>query len=681
MRKQTLIRLIVALLFCALVSVGAQEYDIRSNATQEEFRWGVNAFHSGLYNDSLLSFSRALSLEPDSSIIRTWLGRAYFASGFTEAALNEWQFLLNSGATLPHIAAWVETLRSQQANELADPPRYVSFGEVSGRREGSTLFLRPTSIYPLGDGSFLLSSYATRDVLQLNVNGTLKRRFGAGFNWFEHPFDVAVAADGRLFISDFGADQIVRLTPQGTRDAIIGSSGIEDGQLMGPQYLTIDEEGYIYVTDWGNQRVVKFDPDGTYVLSFGEAQAGFTGLDRPTGIVYRQGLLYVADAERDTVTLFDTNGNFRSEVGALGLARPERLSLFDERHILIADGDRLALFDPELETIRPISEVADRNSRIVAGARDINGHLLAVDFDRSRIIFLSDIATLYAGMSTRIERVDSSQFPQVEIDIAVEDRQGLPIVGLETDNFIVSEAGIVNNGHELLFADHRSDDIAIMVLVDRSLEMSDYSAELEATLDALLNRESDDIDSDRTAIGVVRAGESPVLAAELGSNANSLRRAAGIDNDLSPRWAFDRGVSLAGSELANRQAKRMILFVTHGSLPPTAFDAIGLQQTAQFLTNNHIAFYTVYTRPNVSAPELEFLVQSSAGQSRYLYNPRGIADLVPHRREHNDGRYTLRYTTSRNSDFGRAYLPVEVESYLIQKSGRDESGYFGPLEF
>ena len=677
-RRQTAIQLAIALLFCAFLPVGAQEYDIENNVTQEEFRWGVSAFHSGLYNDALLSFSRALSLEPDSDTIRAWLGRAYFASGFTEAALDEWQFLLDGGVSAPHIAAWVEALRSQQANELADPPRYVTFGEVQGRQEDYTLFLRPTSIYPLGDGSFLLSSYATRDVLHLNVNGTLQRRFGAGFNWFEHPFDIVAAADGRLFVSDFGADQIVRLTPQGARDAIIGSSGIDEGQLMGPQYLAIDEEDYIYVTDWGNQRVAKFDPDGEYVLSFGGTQAGFVGLDRPTGIVYRQGLLYVVDAGRDAVAIFDTSGNFRSEIGALGLTRPERLSLFDERHILIADGDRLALLDPELETIRPISELADRNGRIVAGARDINGHLLAVDFDRSRIIFLSDIATLYSGMSTRIEQIDAAQFPQVEVDVAVEDRQGRPIVGLEAANFVVSEAGVTNSSHELLFADHRSDDAAIIVLIDRSPGMRAYSAEVEATIDELL---SGSADSDPAVIGVVRAGESPVLEAGIGATGSTLRQAAAVDDDLSPRWAFDRGVRLAGSELANLQTKRMILFVTQGSLPPSAFDAIGLQQTAHFLTNNHIAFYVVYTRPDITAPELEFLVRNSGGQSRYLYNPRGIADFIRHRRERNDGRYTLRFTTPRNSDFGRAYLPVEVESYLIQKSGRDESGYFGPLEF
>jgi hypothetical protein len=32
------------------------------------------------------------------------------------------------------------------------------------------------------------------------------------------------------------------------------------------------------------------------------------------------------------------------------------------------------------------------------------------------------------------------------------------------------------------------------------------------------------------------------------------------------------------------------------------------------------------------------------------------------------------------TDYGRAYLPLEVEVYLMERSGRDSTGYFAPLE-
>jgi len=44
------------------------------------------------------------------------------------------------------------------------------------------------------------------------------------------------------------------------------------------------------------------------------------------------------------------------------------------------------------------------------------------------------------------------------------------------------------------------------------------------------------------------------------------------------------------------------------------------------------------------------------------------------------GMYQLKYTSTMSTDFGRSFLPVEVEVQLLERSGRDEIGYFAPLE-
>ena len=44
------------------------------------------------------------------------------------------------------------------------------------------------------------------------------------------------------------------------------------------------------------------------------------------------------------------------------------------------------------------------------------------------------------------------------------------------------------------------------------------------------------------------------------------------------------------------------------------------------------------------------------------------------------GLYRLSYVSSLNSGYGREYLPVEVEVYLHNRSGKDSTGYFAPLE-
>ena len=45
-----------------------------------------------------------------------------------------------------------------------------------------------------------------------------------------------------------------------------------------------------------------------------------------------------------------------------------------------------------------------------------------------------------------------------------------------------------------------------------------------------------------------------------------------------------------------------------------------------------------------------------------------------------NGLYTITSTSLLPTDLGRAYLPVEIEVYLLNRSGRDETGYFSPLQ-
>ncbi|MEW5814070.1 MAG: hypothetical protein AB1798_01575, partial [Spirochaetota bacterium] len=65
----------------------------------------------------------------------------------------------------------------------------------------------------------------------------------------------------------------------------------------------------------------------------------------------------------------------------------------------------------------------------------------------------------------------------------------------------------------------------------------------------------------------------------------------------------------------------------------------------------------------------------------YLYQPDGIGSLAADVLLRRNGMYVLKYRSLKNSNFGEAYIPVEVESFLFKKSGRDELGYFGPLEY
>jgi DNA-binding beta-propeller fold protein YncE len=445
--------------------------------------------------------------------------------------------------------------------------------------------------------------------------------------------------------------------------------------LRGPQYITTDADRYLYVTDWGNRRVVKYNYDGDYVLSFGEATGEFSGFSEPTGIAFEEGRIYVADRARQAIYIFDESGNFLSGIADIGLQSPESIEVFGPNRLLVSDSSRLLLVNTQDETVSEFSEVQNYSGRVTSAALDANGRIIAADFDQNRLLFLSEISSLYSGLFVRIERVNATQFPTVYVDVAVENRLGRPIVGLETRNFFLSENRQAMANPEVVWAAHRSSESEVSVLIERSpmvRRQQDRMEDLASQLDGL--RQGD------LSMRVISAGESATVEANPGVSGTRFTEAV-RGSGYSSAWSFDSGLRFAASELIPVRKSRAVIYVSSGRLPDDAFDEYGLEVLAQYMKNNHIQFFPVYLTQDAVPDELQFLARETGGQSYYLYNPEGIGGIREDIRRHQSGRYTIRAQSRSASDFGRAYIPFEIEAYLIRQSGRDEAGYYAPLQF
>ena len=66
--------------------------------------------------------------------------------------------------------------------------------------------------------------------------------------------------------------------------------------------------------------------------------------------------------------------------------------------------------------------------------------------------------------------------------------------------------------------------------------------------------------------------------------------------------------------------------------------------------------------------------------SYYVFRPGGLAEIVENIVDAPQGVYQLSYVSTLPTNFGENYLPLETEVYLLNRSGRDESGYFAPLQ-
>jgi DNA-binding beta-propeller fold protein YncE len=651
----------------------------------ESFRLGIEAYNRNYFNEAIYAFEQALSWKPDEALILDWLGRAYYRSGMETIALRQWQNALRIyGSSTPEgvlINGRIERVGSRRSlfPLMSEADRYVEIGHFPGSYDGVSSFSQPSSVLPESDGSLWVAAYGSNEIVRLDVNGIVRYRERGPIAGFDRPFALARGLDGRIYVSEFRGGRVSVLDANGKWLSHIGSKGINPGQLSGPAALTVDDEGYLYVVEFGNRRISKFDPDGVFINSFGVKDADFAGFLAPSGIASRGGVVYVADVLAKCVYSFDSNGLY---LGILtgGLEGPEGLRRLNDGSLLVTDTKRLLTIDTGTSIVRPLSASGNTRVRFIDGAIDANGELMAADFDSDEVTVLASIDDIASGLFVSIDRVISAEFPVLTVEVRVEDSRRRSIVGLNEINFTLTEDGFPVKNQSLIASGNAEEAADVAILLERS----PGTAPLGDGLAVALRDISAALEGRGSIVSIVSAGEQPVRERFNPENPASLAAAARDGAAASSlRWRFDLALRLAATDLLGRSPKRSVLFVCSGEgLGQLAFEQYSLSELAAYMANNGIVFDAILVGGESVTPndEIRFLCAETGGKTVRLYRPEGVAPLIDQLVSTPSGSYVLSYESSLPTDLGRAFLPVEAEVYLLERSGRDAVGYFPPLE-
>jgi len=647
----------------------------------EEFRLGVHAFNRFSYNEAILSFERALSFRPGEPLILDWLGRAYYRSGFEEIAVGQWRAALdiygrNTGVGML-LGARIETVANRRflLPVASDGVRYVVSGRYPGRYEDTVLYRQPSSVLVNNDGSVWVIAYGSNEIVRIDVNGIIRDRKRGPLNGFDRPYDMVRGIDGRLYLSEYRGGRVSVLDSNGDWLAYIGSKGLGNGQFIGPQNLAVDEDGYLYVVDYGNRRISKFDPDGVFILSFGLRNSFFPGLLSPTGIAAGNGKIYAADNAVKAIYMFDPNGNYLGRLAAENLNGPESIRFLSDGTLLVADGSRILQIEGESAIVRELGLAGGERVRITGADMDSNGNILAANFAAGEVSVMTRFDDLASGLFVQIRNISAERFPLVTVELTVEDRLRRPIMGLNNNNFLLTEGSLAVNGQTMLVPGYRYQGADISLLVERSENTSRLRDDLGAA-GRDINRALQDMGNSKV-VSVISAGAQPRRERHDNSLENAVRGTADIN---SPRWRFDLGLRLAATDLLAAAPKRSVVYIGSGDLGEMAFEQYTLSQMAAYLANNGIVFNAVILGGGQVSAGVEYLCRETGGRAMHLYRPRGIGELIKGIADNPCGLYSFTYNSRLQTDFGRAWLPLEVEVYLMERSGRDNTGYFPPLE-
>ncbi|MDX2190876.1 MAG: T9SS type A sorting domain-containing protein [Bacteroidota bacterium] len=119
----------------------------------------------------------------------------------------------------------------------------------------------------------------------------------------------------KVLIAD-GSDARIRVfTMNGNNLNLVSSYGTYGngaGQLNNPQMLAADPNGLIYASMAGNGRIAVMSLNGNNLVYVNNLN---TNMQYPSGMVFKNGYLYVSETTGNTITIFTTNGISFQQVG------------------------------------------------------------------------------------------------------------------------------------------------------------------------------------------------------------------------------------------------------------------------------------------------------------------------------------------------------------------------------
>ena len=222
------------------------------------------------------------------------------------------------------------------------------------------------------------------------------------------PYGIAVARDGRVFVTDTAARRVFVFDPHAKTVTFIGEKG--PLKIVKPIGVAVDSADTVFIADATLKRVVGYRPDGTVAIAIGHEGE----LENPSGLAIdrARSVLYVADAKKHQVLSYSsTDGTFIRAIGKRGTETgefnfPTNLSVDRSGRLYVTDtlNFRVQIFDPSGTPVTSIGTQGDgpgHLNRAKGVGVDSEGHVYIADtsFNNFQIFDPDGSILLYVGSS------------------------------------------------------------------------------------------------------------------------------------------------------------------------------------------------------------------------------------------------------------------------------------------
>ena len=246
----------------------------------KNYNEGVDFSKKSDFQDAIVSFRKAIAFDPTFVDAYYNLGSIYEYLGDKTSAVGAFQELLRNNPNDEEAAYRISSI-------------YYKSGEYNRA-------LNYTYLVPSTSSKYTDSQVLYKNILQ-KINKIEKTKVIAKkphvavpskilLKGFQGPTGIAKDSQGNVYVANYSANSIVKITPDGQRKLIA-----KDKLITGPIGLVIDLHDNIYVANYGLNDVVKITPDGK-ITTF------LKGINKPYYLFLdKAGMLYISEQGTNSV--------------------------------------------------------------------------------------------------------------------------------------------------------------------------------------------------------------------------------------------------------------------------------------------------------------------------------------------------------------------------------------------
>lgn len=215
--------------------------------------------------------SRFHLFTPDGAYIESW-GRPGAGEGeFNFAMSTEVGDSYGSIAFAPDGSFYVADTGNRRIQHFSADRQFTSAWGEFGTGDGQ--FLKPLDVVVDSQGNVFVMDELRSVIQKFSSSGTHMMTFGdsgSADGQFDYPSWMAIDATDSIWIADTGNRRIQQFDTDGQFIAAFDGNGA----LVEPWEVAVDADGAIYVTDIGAGQVVMLDPSGAVVGVWGDTTDG-----------------------------------------------------------------------------------------------------------------------------------------------------------------------------------------------------------------------------------------------------------------------------------------------------------------------------------------------------------------------------------------------------------------------